>query len=116
MGALAVPAMKVLGAAVLGKATKGKITGSTGPSVGGGGGLGASIASAAGSVASAAVAKKASDKSTAAMVEAMTPKAQPLPDEEAIKRSTRRNAALRFGALGSGRASTVLSNDGKLGA
>jgi len=55
------------------------------------------------------------DKKKAAKAEAAKPKPVALPDEEQIKRTARRNAALRFGALGSGRASTILSND-KLGA
>ena len=43
----------------------------------------------------------------------------PMPDEDELTRAARRRAAMRFGALGSGRASTILSNDagsGKLGA
>lgn len=58
--------------------------------------------------------KREEKKKAAAMPE--TPVAT-LPDDEEIRRSTRRAAALRMGALGSGRASTILSNDsGKLGA
>jgi hypothetical protein len=41
-----------------------------------------------------------------------------MPDEEALNLSAKRNAAMRFGALGSGRSSTILADnsDGKLGA
>jgi hypothetical protein len=55
------------------------------------------------------------EKKKAAAKYAPKPQQVGLPDEEQIKRTARRNAALRFGALGSGRASTILSND-KLGA
>jgi hypothetical protein len=39
-----------------------------------------------------------------------------LPDEEEQRRKGRKDAALRFGQRGSGRASTILSDEGKLGA
>lgn len=39
----------------------------------------------------------------------------PLPDEDETRRATRRLAAQRLGQIGSGRASTILDNGGKLG-
>ncbi len=60
--------------------------------------------------------RKEAKKQTAALQAAATPKPPaPMPDDEELRRTSRRNAAIRFGALGSGRASTVLSSD-KLGA
>lgn len=39
----------------------------------------------------------------------------PLPDEEDMRRATRRRAAQRLGQLGSGRAATILDSNSKLG-
>jgi hypothetical protein len=59
--------------------------------------------------------KKAAEK-----MAGMVPKSSvvaSLPDEDEIKRKSRKAAALRFGQRGSGRASTILSGEeGKLGA
>jgi hypothetical protein len=66
-------------------------------------------------------AKEAHDSSKAqkdsAAAAALAQKKVPLmPDEDALKKQSRRDAALRFGALGSGRASTILDSSDKLGA
>ena len=57
------------------------------------------------------------DKATEKKAPSMpAPKAPPvIPDEEAIKRERRRAAALRFGAAGSGRQSTMLTGSQGLG-
>jgi hypothetical protein len=111
MAALAAGAMKAA-PVVIGALTGNKRKGT------GGGGVAAQVGSAVAGAAVSAAAEKSISKKAAAVAQANMPKpAAPLPDEEEVKRTTRRNAALRFGALGSGRASTVLSNDsGKLGA
>jgi hypothetical protein len=58
---------------------------------------------------------KASKKAAQAAEDAAK-KAPLMPDEDALKKQARRDAALRFGQLGSGRASTILDTSDKLGA
>lgn len=63
--------------------------------------------------------KKDERKKAAAKMAGMQPKTPvaALPDEEELQRKSRKDAAKRFGARGSGRASTILSSDeGRLGA
>jgi hypothetical protein len=80
--------------------------------------LGMGTAATAGLAAGTAVAGAAAVKSMkpkAPQIAAPAPVA-PLPDEEEVRRNTRRRAAMRLGKLGS-RESTVLDNSsGKLGA
>ena len=113
MAALAVKAVP----AVIGGLFRKKITGKSGPVMipggpGGSVGIGGVIGSAAASAAAGAVANRVVNGKPDVPPEKPV---APLPDEEETRRSTRRRAALRFGRLGSGRASTVLDTSNTLG-
>lgn len=116
MGALAVPIMKVVGTAVVGSKVKGKSgSGMTAPGGPGGTGtpsLGSSAATAAVTAATTAAVNRATERDPKLPPEKPV---APIPDEEEVRRSTRRRAALRFGRLGSGRASTILDTSNTLG-
>lgn len=59
----------------------------------------------------AVTAKSAMDSNKIAKQMSKKPPAPLLPDDESVRRAGRRAAALRFGAMNGGRASTILSDN-----